>query len=1028
MKKLCVFLMVIISVMCFNPALAEKEPVLNTGKSYLPPVAVDAPAKEASIQGCATFEYNGDDHMIVATTGGGANIYNLDKREIVSTHQEYNLATCWCYGADSKGNAYLAGSGLTIYNPSTDLLYRVGSLSHFGEYTVYAMCFDENDNVYMGTNPGGKIIKYDQQTGDYVNMGQLWPGVTAVHSIAYHNGYVYGGAYGTVDGVLTHGIIKMNINDPTDKKFISTDSMSESYDTYFLSVAGDYIIVTMNPADTVFAIDTKTDEIVTFDTDVQISSGFAVPSEDNKKAYFTLSGNLHTIDLETKNVTSEPLDPYIPSTIRNWGTKWVTIENNPDFPGKSLVSFRGDGYPAIINPETKKTMYYEELTAVKINKELDRIGVNPETGEIYMGTLANAQVTIYNPQTGETRIIQSKSQTDSILYHNGKMYFGCYPNAYLLEYDPKEPDKPPVILGNAEEHQYRVHDLCYGDNKIFMATIGDYNTLTGSLSWYDFDTKKITTKRLIENQSTTNVEYKDGIIYAATSIHGGHSATPTETAAKIYMYDVAKDKLLKAFTPKLPGFTEIPTINGMTFDKNGKLWCVTAQTLFSINPETEEITDILDLGKIHNSTTGTQTMTFDDDGYLYLNLGGITVVDLETLDYYKLPGANYPSTTQMFGGDGNLYVVPYPDGEYYVIPVVDFEANSDSLEETKAVFNDKIGLLIGNPLSYANGVADYIDSDNHNVVPFVEEGRTLVPVRYIAEALDAKVEWDKETQTVTLSKRKFNVKITINESKITVNEEEKEIDCPAKIENNRTFLPLRAISEAFEKKVFWDESGLIVISDEEQTFDENQVKLLNLYLKHYIKNDYEDQNYTRELNSRIKRGGMKEILLKNGDLEANYFRSNPIPRGFNPITQPNDNILFEVNENRVFEGKQALKIHNKIAGSSQTKIGLETDYIEVKPQKYYSVFNALYAVSGKYFNIAAILYDSDKIQIGEYSYSNYNFPFNVWNKMESIIRISDSMLSEGKTAKDVKYMKVQMYFPASNTEELYIDSIRLTEY
>ena len=85
-----------------------------------------------------------------------------------------------------------------------------------------------------------------------------------------------------------------------------------------------------------------------------------------------------------------------------------------------------------------------------------------------------------------------------------------------------------------------------------------------------------------------------------------------------------------------------------------------------------------------------------------------------------------------------------------------------------------------------------------DVPPTIISGRTLVPLRAIFEALEAEVGWDGETRTVTAQKGESNMELKIGETTYKVNDEEKTLDVPAQIKNNRTLVPVRAISEALD--------------------------------------------------------------------------------------------------------------------------------------------------------------------------------------------------------------------------------------
>ncbi|MBE7016337.1 MAG: copper amine oxidase N-terminal domain-containing protein [Ruminococcaceae bacterium] len=95
--------------------------------------------------------------------------------------------------------------------------------------------------------------------------------------------------------------------------------------------------------------------------------------------------------------------------------------------------------------------------------------------------------------------------------------------------------------------------------------------------------------------------------------------------------------------------------------------------------------------------------------------------------------------------------------------------------------------------------------------PVLENGRTLVPLRAIFEALGAKVSWDPNTQTVTATKGDINISLQIGSANMNVNGANKVLDVPAKIMGGRTLVPVRAISEAFGCDVNWEGATKTVI-------------------------------------------------------------------------------------------------------------------------------------------------------------------------------------------------------------------------
>ena len=95
--------------------------------------------------------------------------------------------------------------------------------------------------------------------------------------------------------------------------------------------------------------------------------------------------------------------------------------------------------------------------------------------------------------------------------------------------------------------------------------------------------------------------------------------------------------------------------------------------------------------------------------------------------------------------------------------------------------------------------------------PFIQNGRTLVPIRTVAEALDFYVDWDSSTQEITLM-GEVTVFLTVGSTAASVwrgagyEIEDVTIDVPPVIINNRTFVPLRFIAESFGVDVDWDGS------------------------------------------------------------------------------------------------------------------------------------------------------------------------------------------------------------------------------
>ena len=94
---------------------------------------------------------------------------------------------------------------------------------------------------------------------------------------------------------------------------------------------------------------------------------------------------------------------------------------------------------------------------------------------------------------------------------------------------------------------------------------------------------------------------------------------------------------------------------------------------------------------------------------------------------------------------------------------------------------------------------------NFDVQPCIINDRVMIPVRTIFEKLGAEVNWHQNTRTIIASKAEIMVSLTIDIEKIIVNDKEKIIDTSPCIVNGRTLVPIRAISEAFNMDVIWNQ-------------------------------------------------------------------------------------------------------------------------------------------------------------------------------------------------------------------------------
>ncbi len=106
---------------------------------------------------------------------------------------------------------------------------------------------------------------------------------------------------------------------------------------------------------------------------------------------------------------------------------------------------------------------------------------------------------------------------------------------------------------------------------------------------------------------------------------------------------------------------------------------------------------------------------------------------------------------------------------------------------------------------FVNG--SYLQAD---CPPVIKDGRTLVPMRAIFEALGVEILWDDATKTVTATKGDTVISVQIGSSLMSVNGADITLDVPAQIVDGRTMVPARAVSEALGCSVGWNNEARVV--------------------------------------------------------------------------------------------------------------------------------------------------------------------------------------------------------------------------
>lgn len=131
-------------------------------------------------------------------------------------------------------------------------------------------------------------------------------------------------------------------------------------------------------------------------------------------------------------------------------------------------------------------------------------------------------------------------------------------------------------------------------------------------------------------------------------------------------------------------------------------------------------------------------------------------------------------------------------------------------------------------LAKSNDITVTYDGENisFDVQPEIVDDRVMVPMRTIFETFGAKVKWDSDTQTITAKKKSKTIQMTIGSSDMIKNNETYSFDVSPIIEDGRTLVPIRAISDMLGLDVEWNEKNNTVTittpqDDEDESWKNN---------------------------------------------------------------------------------------------------------------------------------------------------------------------------------------------------------------
>jgi len=593
-------------------------------------------------------------------------------RDVLRTYPLPGVESAWGVKAATDGRVYIGthyDGGLYRYTPGTlefEYLGRFGTETH-----VFSMAAGPDGKMYAGTYPSGKLYVFDPAVGRIRDLGVVEEGQKYVRSLAYDpaRDVVYAGAGGTKSRIYKYR------PDGTRKELLG-GLIPGGGDTYAfpygMDFAEDRLFVKFSNGDLLVV---KPDDAIDYydpnGMDIHSGQVAPIPGEPGK-VVFTLSGQLYVYDSSTQ---SSSLLKAMESTVNFHDGTFVDL-GSEEWPGMTFVGMGSYGHVMYYNLTTGRA----EVTPANYSGSpilIQSIHAGPDDKMYIAGYMSG--FASYDPATGTVSESNPLGQIEASVVRNGKLILGAYAGARILEYDPSLPfskDNPRQLFSLRGYGQDRPFAMAYDPERdqLAVGTVPDTTSLEGALTIYDFATGTVDVyKNIVPNQSIISLTYKDGLIYAGTTVYGGLGTSgPVETNAKLFIFDPVLKKKVYETTPA----TGRKGVTGLSVGPDGMIWGVAEDYIFKLDPDTRQFAyRAAKLRRYGSGTTWTWAFLQPGaDGNMYgTSRGQFWMMKPETNEFIMLNASfgNYLNRD----ASGNLYFSDNSSELWkYTPPVADDEA------------------------------------------------------------------------------------------------------------------------------------------------------------------------------------------------------------------------------------------------------------------------------------------------------------------------------------------------------------------
>jgi hypothetical protein len=533
----------------------------------------------------------GRDVVYAVTDGNGSVPAHLVVVEVATgvIQRWFNLNTSspsgsWAATTATDGTIYVASfqpGALWAYKPGAPVPVRVATI--LGDQIPFAIAPGTNASVYVGGYPDGVVYKYMPGKGltTFVNAKKL-TGQQYVRSLAVDltTRIVYVGV-GTKAGLLAcneQGATCTDITPPAfrGQQFAYQIAAGPGKAFVYLSPSNDLVVldVTKQSGGSIRATVASTIKGVSYPG--------ASPAFDGKAYYRDGNGLLVAYDLATDTTTQIATSYPAP---RGWAS--LALADQSRYPGQTVLSagsITGGLQIAGANPTTGAALRKSVTGMPGASVGIETLQRGPDENVYASGYLVGGLASYTPMRADRTSSYQGIGQAEGMATLGGYLYLGIYPGASIGAYSPSQPvaagANPKKICDLAAQRQDRPYGMVAGGGKLYIGTMGGYGNLKGGLTVYDPATGQCTFKGdLVGDESIVSLAYQDGIVYGGSLVWGGLGIAPTQTHARLVIYDTRTDQ---ARTVPLP--VTAASVQGLMVGPSRNIWMMAQDWLLIYSP------------------------------------------------------------------------------------------------------------------------------------------------------------------------------------------------------------------------------------------------------------------------------------------------------------------------------------------------------------------------------------------------------------------------------------------------------------